>query len=421
MHISHSYLPNLKLTKLRLLAPLNAAQPEGPQIEIFARVATGKNGEHKPYLLFLQGGPGNEDPRPSLSPSVNPSWLPRALEDFQVVMLDQRGTGNSTPISSHPDAGPLAGLSPSQQAEYLTHMRADEIVNDAERVREALGIEQWTLLGQSFGGFTSVHYLCTHPESLAGAVITGGLTAVGSPIDAVYSTTWETMIRKCENFYRRFPKDRDRMRALMDLAAQGAIKLPNGDVVTPQRLRTVGIDLGMQGGATRLHYLLERDPMSPAFRHDLAAALPFDGRNPLYAILHESSYADGVTTCWSAERTMPDAVRDDCTLLGGEHINHDVFTTNSELAALAEAAELIAAHEWNKLYWPERLAQAEVPVAAVAYYDDAYVPLSFSQETAAMLPDCRLWITNEYEHNGLRMSDRVLDHLLALLAGSVAQ
>ncbi|WP_252893416.1 hypothetical protein [Mobiluncus curtisii] len=47
-------------------------------------------------------------------------------------MLDQRGTGRSTPVSADLDFGPLAGLTPSAQAEYLTHLRADEIVRDAE-------------------------------------------------------------------------------------------------------------------------------------------------------------------------------------------------------------------------------------------------------------------------------------------------
>ena len=421
MTITYDYLPGLKLTNINLQAPLDHRNPSGELIDIFARVVTGKDGEHKPYLVFLQGGPGNEAPRPSLVPSANPGWLPRALEDFQVVMLDQRGTGLSTPVSADPDAGPLAGKTPEEQAEYLTHMRADEIVNDAELIREALGAERWTLLGQSFGGFTSVHYLSTHPDSLAGAILTGGLTSVDHPIDDVYSTTWRIMIEKSERYYRYFPQDRDKMRRLADLAGEGKLLLPGGDKVSPARLRTAGLRLGGQGGATATHWLLELDPTSAAFRHDLNAALPFETRNPIYAILHESSYADGVSTRWSAERTMPDEVRDDPTIFAGEHIHRSLFEENSLLRPLAKAANIVADHEWNKLYWPEKLAKAEVPVAAIAYANDAYVPLNFSQETAAMLPDCRLWVTNEFEHNGLRMSSHVLDHLIKLLHGDVVQ
>lgn len=421
-----STLPGLTLTDLTLQAPLDHADPAAGTIEVFARVVTGEGGEGKPHLVFLQGGPGNEAPRPSLVPP-NPAWLPRALEDFQVVLLDQRGTGRSTPVSTSvvvtdgrveaSVAGPLEGKDAAAQAEYLTHLRADEIVNDCELVREALGVPAWTVLGQSFGGFTTLHYLSVHPESLSGALITGGLSAVGRPADDVYAATWQIMVAKSEEHYRRFPGDRDRVRDLAGLCAEGRITLPNGDRVSPERFRTVGHRLGMQGGMEQVHHLLGLDHESSAFAHDLAAALPFGGRNPIYAVLHESSYADGVATRWSADRTMPDRVREDVTLLGGEHLHRSLFAEDTELKPLAGAADLLAEHSWNQLYFPERLAEADLPVAAAVYHADAYVPLEFSLETAALLPDCRTWVTSEYEHNGLRMGSGVLDHLIGLLRG----
>lgn len=422
MRLTTESLPGLTITNLTLDAPLDHSAPEGESIEVFARVVTAEGGKDKPYLVFLQGGPGHEAPRPQAG---TPPWLERVLSEYQVVMLDQRGTGRSTPVGvtvSRADGrlearptGPIAGRSVAEQAAYLTHLRADEIVNDAELVRAALGAEKWTLLGQSFGGFTSLHYLSVHAESLAGAVITGGLSAVRHPIDDVYATTWQIMIDKSEAYYRRFPGDRERMRELSARCARGEITLPNGDAVSAARFRTIGQRLGMQGGAEALHYLLGLDHESSAFAHDLAATLPFEGRNPLYAVLHESSYADGVVTNWSADRTMPDRVREDVTLLGGEHIHRSVFAEDTELGAFAEVADILAAHEWNQLYFPERLAQADVPVAASVYYADAFVPHEFSMETAALLPDCRPWVTNQYEHNGLRMDTAVIDHLLGLL------
>lgn len=412
MRTTTETLPGLTLTNLFLDAPLDHADASAGTIEVFARVVTGEGGSGKPYLVFLQGGPGHEAPRPSLPSS--PPWLPRLLADYQVVMLDQRGTGRSTPMSTITS---VPGADAAAKARYLTHLRADEIVNDCELVREALGAKTWTVLGQSFGGFTTIHYLSTHAESLAGALITGGLTAVGRPADDVYATTWQIMIEKSEAYYKWFPGDRDRVRELSRLCADGEVALPNGDVVSPQRFRTVGNKLGMQAGAEALHYLFQLDHRSAAFRHDLAGLLPFEGRNPLYAVLHESSYADGVATRWSAERTMPARVHEDPSLFGGEHIHRSVFAEDSELRGFAEVAELLADHEWNRLYFPEHLAQADVPVAAAVYHGDAFVPYGYSLETAALLPDCRTWVTSEYEHNGLRMSTDVIDHLLGLLHG----
>ncbi|MCW1073516.1 hypothetical protein OJ930_11105, partial [Streptococcus anginosus] len=93
-----------------------------------------------------------------------------------------------------------------------------------------------------------------------------------------------------------------------------------GEIVSPSRLRSLGHLLGSDNGWRELYYLLEKDPASTAFRYDLAAAMPFDGRNPLYYVLHESSYADGVVTDWSAERTQPEDFRTDTSLLYGEHV-----------------------------------------------------------------------------------------------------
>ena len=61
-----------------------------------------------------------------------------------------------------------------------------------------------------------------------------------------------------------------------------------------------------------------------------------------------------------------------------------------------------------------------MPVAAAVYYDDMYVPCEFSQETARWVPNMRLWVTNEYEHNGLRADGgAVLGRLLAMARGEV--
>jgi hypothetical protein len=49
-----------------------------------------------------------------------------------------------------------------------------------------------------------------------------------------------------------------------------------------------------------------------------------------------------------------------------------------------------------------------------------YVPCEFSEETAKIVPNVRLWITNEYEHNGLRADgENVVDRLLKMTRGGL--
>ncbi|MDN6400672.1 MAG: alpha/beta hydrolase, partial [Brachybacterium sp.] len=281
-------LPGLQLSDITLPVPLDHALPTGAQIELFARVITADGGEHRPYLVFLQGGPGSEAPRPLEASS--PGWLARALREHRVVMLDQRGTGRSTPVGpatalpegAIPGAATLREAPPSQQAPHLTRFRADAIVRDAELLREHLGAPTWSLLGQSFGGFTALRYLSAAAGSVDMALFTGGLPTVGSGMDEVYQATWQGMIGRSERYWARFPGDRDRFRRLADAADSGRLRLPDGQRVGVERLRRLGHLLGASQGAERLHFLLDLDPAAPAFAHDLAAALPFSGRNPLY-------------------------------------------------------------------------------------------------------------------------------------------
>jgi pimeloyl-ACP methyl ester carboxylesterase len=141
------------LTDHGFSVPLDHGRPDGERIEVFARavVAADRAEAGLPWLLYLEGGPGFGAPRPH----GNDSWLARALADYRVLLLDQRGTGRSTPASRRTLAG-TAG----DQARYLAHFRADAIVRDAELIRpEVTGGEPWSVLGQSFSGFCTVTYL----------------------------------------------------------------------------------------------------------------------------------------------------------------------------------------------------------------------------------------------------------------------
>ncbi|MCI1020507.1 alpha/beta fold hydrolase [Microbacterium sp. C5A9] len=376
-------------------------------IDVFARVVTREGGERLPYLVFLQGGPGHEAPRPFHS-SSSPAWLDEALAHYRVVMLDQRGTGLSTPVG---DAD-LAQGSPAV-AEYLTHLRADSIVRDCEAMREHLGAETWSVLGQSFGGFTTLAYLSTDADSLADVFITGGLSTVTRHPDEVYALCYDKMRSASERYYRRFPEHREVMRRLVDRAAAGDIVLPDGEVVSPSRLRSVGSALGTDDGWQTLWSLLERDPASNAFRYDLMHAMPYGGRNPLYFAFHESSYANGHATRWSAERVEPDDFRTDVTLFTGEHIRREWTETVPAFQPWRDVALDLAEFEWPRIYDEVAISASGARGAAAVYVNDVYVPLEYSLETARLLPGVVPWVTSEHEHNGLR-SGPVLTRLIDL-------
>ena len=151
-----------------------------------------------------------------------------------------------------------------------------------------------------------------------------------------------------------------------------AVRLPSGDRLTGRRLRQLGQMLGFSDGAESLHYLLELPVDSPALCHDIDQVVSFS-RNPIYAILHEACWGDGGATRWSADRVMPDDFRHSRELFTGEHIFPWMFEDYGALVPLREAADLLAAREWPRLYHPDVLAANEVSVAALIYVDDPYV------------------------------------------------
>jgi pimeloyl-ACP methyl ester carboxylesterase len=401
-------VPGAILTEREHSVPLDHRRPEGPRITVFTREVAAPDGAARPYLLFLQGGPGIEATRPTSPPS---GWMKRAIEDYRVLLLDQRGTGRSTPVGPE-----IPGSSPEEQARYLTHFRADSIVRDAEHIRRELGVERWSVLGQSFGGFTSMTYLSLAPEGLRAALITGGLSPVGRPPDDVYRATSVRLIEKNRAYFERYPGDRARVAEILARLDAEDVRLPSGDRLTARRFRQLGMWLGDSAGWELLHHVVELPFGSPAFLYDAEAGVRW-GRNPIYATLHESSYADGFPTRWAAARVLPAEV-EELRYFTAEQVFPWMWDDYSRLRPHRAPAEILAEHAWPKLYDADRLRHNDVPVAATIYVGDVYVDREYAMETAGLIKGLRPWITNEYEHNGLRADgERVLGRLIALVTG----
>ncbi|KDP43915.1 hypothetical protein JCGZ_20925 [Jatropha curcas] len=436
-------VPDLRLRDHRFTVPLDySADRNGTKISIFARevVTVGKEEQSLPYLLFLQGGPGFECPRPTEASG----WVHKACEEFRVIFMDQRGTGLSTPLTT---SSMLQLDSPERLAEYLKYFRADNIVNDAEfiRVRLVPDAGPWTVLGQSYGGFSAVTYLSFAPKGLKQVLLTGGIPPIsnGCTADIVYRACCEQVIRQNEKYYKRFPQDAEIVREVVNYLAEsegGGVLLPSGGILTPRGLQTLGLSgLGSSAGFERLHYMFERvwDPIIvPGSRKEISSYflkafenwLDFDS-NPLYALLHEPIYCQGSSSRWSAYRILAenngkfDAIKaakeGRQVYFTGEMVFPWMFDEIHALRKFKDAANLLAEkNDWPPLYDTAVLNDNKVPVAAAVYYEDMYVNFKLAMETASQIAGIRLWITNEYMHSGLRdAGGRVFDHLLGMLNG----
>lgn len=412
-----------------------------PTVEVFAREVVREGGEDLPYVCFLQGGPGYGAARPG---DFRDGWIGRLLKDYRVVLLDQRGTGQSGRLDTRSliEGGQFTradGTVDDQRlADYLMLFRQDQIIADAEVVREALtGGKPWATVGQSYGGFLTLAYLSAAPHALTSCVITGGLPGLVH-IDEIYRSTYEATAARNRVFFKRHPDDEQTIREIAAHLRDTEEFLPSGERLSPARFRSVGMGLGTASRTDLLHYLFEGPwvtvggtrRLSHSFLEGIASELAIA---PMYAVLHETIYA-GVTpqlahtaTAWSADRISEEVAgfSDDADpldlsspyYLTGEHMRRCFFEESEALRPFLGACDILASRtDWPSVYDPEVLRNTDVPVAAAVYYDDMFVPRELSVDTANLI-GARTWITNEFQHDGLRVSgDRVASYLLDLLA-----
>ncbi|KAL7416788.1 prolyl aminopeptidase serine peptidase [Mrakia frigida] len=111
-------------------------------------------------VVFLHGGPGggtSATDRTYFDPQV-----------YRIVLLDQRGSGKSTPSAE------------------LKDNTTWDLVNDIELLREELKIDKWVVFGGSWGSTLSLAYAQTHPSRVKALILRGIFLLRRSELDFFY-------------------------------------------------------------------------------------------------------------------------------------------------------------------------------------------------------------------------------------------
>ncbi len=221
------------------------------------------------------------------------------------------------------------------------------------------------------------------------------------------------MAARNEEYFSWYPQDRQMLARIAKHLRGTAEHLPNGRPLTMAMVQMLGQFLGGNARVHLLHHVFEGalvhtpggDRLSDTFLAEVQNQADRT-TNPLYALMHESIYAQGAATAWAAESVLEEfpafSPEAEVPLLTGEMVFRWYFESDPVLRPLEETARILSEHEdWAPLYDAEVLARNTVPVAAAVYTDDVYVDRDLSMETANAVAGLKVWETADFHHDGI--------------------
>jgi pimeloyl-ACP methyl ester carboxylesterase len=189
-----------------LAVPLDHDRPDGETIDItLYRVPAGDPDERIGSLFLNFGGPGVSGVE--FLQSQAPFFLDEITDRFDLVAVDGRGTGGSVPVQcvdslddlfahdSSPDTGAerralaaadadLAAACQEQLGDALGYLSTVDSARDMDLVRAALGEDQMTYLGYSYGSQIGSTYADLFPDRVRAFVLDGGIDPSLSSLEA---------------------------------------------------------------------------------------------------------------------------------------------------------------------------------------------------------------------------------------------
>ena len=159
-----------------LTVPLDHSDTDGRTLDLDVAVA---DADEEHVLLVLSGGPGQ--PAVPLVTSVQAALGP-ALDEYRLVVLDQRGTGEGAircrQLQAAVGGSDVLTPPPAAVRACATTIGRDrrfystaETVADLELLRRALGVSTWTIDGISYGSYVAAQYALTYPRRVGALVL----------------------------------------------------------------------------------------------------------------------------------------------------------------------------------------------------------------------------------------------------------
>jgi pimeloyl-ACP methyl ester carboxylesterase len=209
-----------------LAVPRDYADPTGPTIGLaLTRLPAGDPARRIGALVFNCGGPGC--PAVGFLHQVGAMLFPaEILARFDIVGFDARGVGESGQIDCRPDWDAYLALDPSPDdaaereawlaggrdfaaacaahgGDLLPFLGTENVVSDMEQVRLALGEEQLSFLGLSYGTSLGARYADRYPDQVRAFALDSPLPPFIDPVTFVpewvsgYERSFDAFLADC--------------------------------------------------------------------------------------------------------------------------------------------------------------------------------------------------------------------------------
>ena len=394
--------PGIKARCGTLLRHEDPANPDSPLLELFVAVVPALSLEPEPDpFVPIAGGPGQAS---TDFYAAFAAAFEKIRRHRDIVLLDQRGTGQSAAMNCAADEDILEGRFSREQAIAETEMCLSQLphdprffttsvaVRDLEALREALGYSRFNLYGISYGSRVAQHFVRRYPQSTRSVILDGVVppqVALGPGIAVEAQSALDAIFDRCaenEVCGAQFPDIRDGFASLQERLDEQPVSITLPDPISG---KPEEIQFGRQemAGAIRL---LSYHPNSVALLPVLINEAIQENYAPLAAqfMMIVESLADAMSL------GMHNAVvcTEDAPFFTGEQIARDMLDATYIGPVQLDALEAICS------VWPAGVLDEEfktpvstaVPVLLLSGEADPVTPPRYAELAAVNFDNARL-------------------------------
>ena len=276
--------PGIKARCGILPRPLDPTNPDSQLIDLFVAVVPALSLEPAPDpLVPIAGGPGQAT---SEFYAGFASAFEEVRRDRDIVLLDQRGTGESAALECDVDDDEFVGPFSAEKTVAAARECLDSLpydprffttsvaVTDLEALRVALGYQQFNLYGISYGSRVAQHFLRRFPDSTRSVILDGVAApqiALGPGIAVEAQNAIDAIFDRCaesEACAAKFPEIVQEFAELRARLAEAPVSLDIANPVTGQREEIEFSNEDLAGALRLLSYSPTTVALMPLLIHE---------------------------------------------------------------------------------------------------------------------------------------------------------